>query len=691
MHKTQFAGLTAPDEGDPALMVDGGTFATRNPDIIDHFLRIGAVSHVHDGHAPMPDPVVAGSAVVGTSGGTIPSGRDLYIGYTLLDKYGGETRISPVTSVSTPPGIPDPSTAITADYEAGAGDMVVGAYYFGITLVDHVGGETVMGPTAFVERPPGDPFGQVNLSGLAAELGPDGADHWRLWRADNGGAFHIIATGTTDTFTDDGINPTDLAAEPPATSQTTGASNMVTVTLPAADEPGLNPAGLGSGFALYVSDDGAFGSPSLYAVLPVASAVTPIVITALNLLTGSPPDVSTSIPGAAKITADEIVGGGGGGGGVGPLEMWPPFQVRQGTTMQGALLAKYALNWSTEDGVAVFGRFFEEADPTWIIGGRDTQVYDNAGANDYVPADWLGDTGDVSWNAGGWVDFDGATGADHAIYLPSAAAGRELLGYMDYSITTDDWDHFFVGAEAVAFGNGYVAVIDRTAGTLSIALITNVSPFGYVVVASIGAAQGYTPPVIGDTGSLVFRQVGNHVWASDSRWTDLIVHFNLGINEAITLHPAQGIFGGKWSAVGAFTSDYIAFSEVPTARELVAAPIIDAAVVETQAVRIYSSSEQLTDVTAFGGTWAVVAGRRAPAYRKFRGHLEIVGSVEGGTPGTSAFSVPTAVTESFAPVNDTTVVAATDTGTTTVTVGADGSVTPNDAGPVHLNISIPLG
>jgi hypothetical protein len=314
MHKTPFAGLTAPDEGDPPLMVDGGTFATRNPDITDHFLRIGAVTHMHDEHPPLPDPLVAASGAVGATGGTIPAGRDLYIGYTLLDKYGGETRISPVVAVSTPPGIPDPSTAITAAYEAGVGNMVVGTYYFGITLVDQVGGETVMGPTAFIERPPGDPLGQINLSGLAAELGPDGADHWRLWRADNGGAFHIIATGTDDTFTDDGINPTDLAAEPPATSETTGASNMVTVTLPdGAAEPGLDPAGLGSGFVLYVSDDGAFGSPSFYTQLPLGSAATPIDITTLDVTTGSPPDVSTAIPGARKITSAEIEGGAGGG------------------------------------------------------------------------------------------------------------------------------------------------------------------------------------------------------------------------------------------------------------------------------------------------------------------------------------------------------------------------------------------
>lgn len=509
-HKTQFAGLTAPDEGDPPLLVDGGTFATRNPDIIDYFLRIGAVDHIHDGHPPLADPIVAASALVDTTGGSVPAGRDLYLGYTLLDKYGGETLISPVVSVSTPPPLADPGTPITAEYEAGTGDMVVGTFYFAVTLVDEVGGETALGPATFIERPPGDTNGQINLTGLAAELGPDAADHWRLWRADNGGEFHIIATGTDDAFTDDGINPTDLAASPPATSATTRATNMVTVTLPAAlDEPGLDPAGFGSGFALYVSDDGAFASPALYGRWPVASAGSAVVITELDLLTGAPPDVSTSIPGAHKITAAELADGspGGPGGGTGPL------------------LANESVEWQQADGGPIarirmvedegnttgtpYGRSdFDDATGLDLLGGEWTTV-DEGGGLTYLEPATAGDTLDA-W---AWLSFGTGTVPDniYKLYQEDFAIVAESVNF-----ATDDWNRIGVG-----FGTGdrsqggIFAVLDRDAGMLRLMVkrMSDVETGGDEANWTELASVSYIAPVVGAKFDLVIQRKGTKVEA----------------------------------------------------------------------------------------------------------------------------------------------------------------------------------
>jgi hypothetical protein len=113
MHRTRFAGLTAPDPDDAALQVDGGSFANRNPDITDFFLSIGAVTHRHDEHLPLASPTHAPSAVVLASGGSIESGTDLYFGWTASDSYGGETILSPPTLVSTTEPAPDPSGVLS--------------------------------------------------------------------------------------------------------------------------------------------------------------------------------------------------------------------------------------------------------------------------------------------------------------------------------------------------------------------------------------------------------------------------------------------------------------------------------------------------------------------------------------------------------------------------------------------------
>jgi hypothetical protein len=306
MHRTRFAGLTAPDPDDAALQVDGGSFANRNPDIIDFFLSIGAVTHRHDEHLPLASPTYAPSAIVIPSGGSIESGTDLYFGWTASDSYGGETILSPPTLVSTTEPAPDPSGVLSGVFVSSAGVMPTGTYTYGITVMDAGGGEGVLGPVVTVQRDPGFASGGVLLSGLTGDLLNDG-DRWRLWRSDNGGPFNLIAVGTLDAFWDYGIDPVDHAATPPLDSSRTRSTSSVQVTLPMASGASGN-AVLGDPHAtainLYLSLDGTFTSPALVGVFPIASAGVTITLTDTFTEPGAPPEVATSIRGANRIDPD---------------------------------------------------------------------------------------------------------------------------------------------------------------------------------------------------------------------------------------------------------------------------------------------------------------------------------------------------------------------------------------------------
>lgn len=304
-HRTPFAGLTAPDANEP-ISVDGGGFVYTNPDIIDRFLRVGAVTHKHDGHLPITDPQLAPSATVFASGGSLPAGQDLYVSYTLLDADGGETLPSEAALVTTIAPLANPTDQIQGSFASGTGDLVTGDYYYALTLVDDSGAETGLGPASLVTRPPGFASGSITLTGLDSQLDPDAAVGWRLWRAINGSDFDLIAIGSDPDYTDDGhvIPNADGSQRPPASNVNTNSTNLLVVTLPTGvQEPAVGSAGV-TQIGLYISLDGAFLNPCLYEVYPVASAGNQVFVQALTLSQGAPPDVSTASRGASQIDPD---------------------------------------------------------------------------------------------------------------------------------------------------------------------------------------------------------------------------------------------------------------------------------------------------------------------------------------------------------------------------------------------------
>lgn len=409
MHRTKFAGLTAPDPDDAALQVDGGSFANRNPDIIDFFLSIGAVTHRHDAHPPLASPQYAPSATISPSGGTIESGLDLYFGWTASDSYGGETVLSPATLVSTVDQAAPPTSTILAEFVSSAGVMPTGTYDYAITVMDAGGGEGVLGPSTTVQREAGFASGQVYLSGLTDDLLNDG-DRWRLWRADNGGPFNLIAVGTTADFVDYGIDPVDHAATPPLDSSRTRATSSVNVTLPEVAGASANAVlqdSHATGFNLYLSLDGTFASPALVAVFPIASAGVTITLTDTFTEPGAPPEVATSIRGANKIDPDfELIDW-----------HWKRPVAASGDLPLGSATASGDVRMVISEGVpytftASGWGVFPDPDSGGGAGGSGVSVF-NTASGTYVPAPeltFLSDTGLVNRTV------DDGSGGQNVIY-----------------------------------------------------------------------------------------------------------------------------------------------------------------------------------------------------------------------------------------------------------------------------------
>lgn len=464
MHISPFAGLTVPDPDDPALSVDGGSFATRNPDLTDHFLRIGCVSHRHDAHLALDDPTIAPSATVIPSGGTIPSDTSVYLGYTVTDLYGGETRLSPVVNVTTPPSMAAPSAAPIVAFDPTGGVMPVGDFGYALTIMDSGGGETTVGPTTTVNRPPGYASGQMQLSGLAAFLVNPG-DRWRLWRSDNGGNLNLIAVGTSDAFTDYGIDPVDHAATPPTGNSSTLSTNMIEFTLPpASGASGEAIFASGSAINVYMSTDGSFITPSLFGTYPMASAGATIDITGITVDPGAPPRISQSIPGAHQIDPDT------------ELIDWH-WKRPVGTAADLPASGNASGDVRVAEDAAVAYIWSDDAWQKWSGGGGGAALYDPT----------------VTYKAGQYAIGGHAHDPGYSIYEFVAASGIGI------DPATDDGSHWF----ELVRGDGMLDGVWAFASGVSVfgPVIRYHSTFNAYNVAIGGAAAPYIPDASGNVGA----------------------------------------------------------------------------------------------------------------------------------------------------------------------------------------------
>jgi hypothetical protein len=300
MRKGTFSGISIL-EGE-GITEAGASFGGQDRSIIDRLLEVGAVTHRHDAHAPLPDPIGPPSAAITASGGAIPADRTIYVGFTLLDSSGGETLLSDVEIETTGAQYDAPTTAPEASADYSAGSLLIGTYHYAITFTDGIGGETSIGPPVLVTRDPGYASGQVHLWGFADALAEADAAGWRLYRATGGGQYDFLAEGTSDTFTDTGAIPLNCAVHPPTLlANSTVGANLLTVVVASGS---ANVSSAATGFNLYLSEDGTFEDPCLYGTYPPSSAGVPIEIPSLLLLQGAPPLVSTALRGANQIDPD---------------------------------------------------------------------------------------------------------------------------------------------------------------------------------------------------------------------------------------------------------------------------------------------------------------------------------------------------------------------------------------------------
>lgn len=301
MRKTLFSGITVlnPDE---SVTTDNGAFIGRDRDTIDRLLEIGAKTHRHDGSLGIGDPVSPMGASAIASAGSISANQTFSLAYTLEDDQGGETLLAPSVTFSTPSPINPPFAAPAGEAVYGAGgDLPVDTYYYAFSFVDAGGGETPIGPAKAVEREPGFPEAKVTLSGMSAPVASAGAAGWRMYRAVGGGDFGYLASGTGNTFLDDGSAQANCDLTPLSDSvNTTNGDNSIIVKLPSADAF----VAKGQNINVYLTNSGDFIGDALLDTFPVSSAGKSVVYPSVNLLSGQPPDVSTSIGGASMIDPD---------------------------------------------------------------------------------------------------------------------------------------------------------------------------------------------------------------------------------------------------------------------------------------------------------------------------------------------------------------------------------------------------
>lgn len=287
MDRTPFAGLTvvAPDE---SIYEDGASFLANNPRFIDYLLRLGAKTHRHDAHPPLPNPAAAPTVAVNT-GGFLPASTTFHVGFTLVDADGGETAVSPIATITTPAAMPAATVPPGVAVASGSG-LPIGTFYYAVTRTDGLGGETTLSPKVAVNL---QTASKITLSGLNALRAGD-AYSLVVYKS-TGGAFYRVAETIADTWVDDGTPCADCTIEPPAVN-TTQAAFLLDVAVPSA------AAASATAVRIYGSQEASFISPSL--VVELASGSLTTQMTRTQFLPGAPPPVSLSKGGANRINPD---------------------------------------------------------------------------------------------------------------------------------------------------------------------------------------------------------------------------------------------------------------------------------------------------------------------------------------------------------------------------------------------------
>lgn len=296
MQKTSL-GLTRLAPGEP-IYADNFSFQDQNPFITNQLLEYAAFRHRHDEHVALANPVDPPTVATAAVGGQIPADATVYVGYTYTDADGGETAMNPEpVTITMDGGLAAPIDAPAAALDHAAGTLLAGSYTYGLTVTDGFGGETALSPTTTVLIPSGNATNEIIISGLVAYVADNGGAGYRLWRRVNGGVWGLVTDGAADTVTDDGTLCLDCTVTPPTSTGSTRGTNALKVTVPAP-----LPAGV-SAFTIYGTLDGTFSSPALLGTFAPDQAGVEQVFTDLEFGEGAPPEETRALPGASKIDA----------------------------------------------------------------------------------------------------------------------------------------------------------------------------------------------------------------------------------------------------------------------------------------------------------------------------------------------------------------------------------------------------
>lgn len=636
---TPFAGLEAIGPGESLTEA----FLDQNPRIIDALLRVGAVTHHHDGHAALADPALDPVVDTNDTGGTIPADLAIYVAYTFVDVDDGETIDSSSVLVTTAGGLTAPGSAPELAVDNVAGTLLTGNYYYAVSVTDGVGGETPLGPTAAISIDPGSATNEIQVTALDTILASvPGAVTWRLWRAIDGGQWEMLNEGATAAFTDDGSHCVDCGLTPP-TGQGTKATNQLLVTVPA-------PADLTriASFNIYASADGTFDGDCLLGNFAADQLGVQQTFSDLTILPGRPPRVSLALPGANRIVADEILGpwkspvataadlpatgnadqdirmteddatlhrwlatdsswhvvGGGGGG-----------------TLQ---LGAAAATWVKLNGDSAIELIGEERFDHFSL------VSDGFDVDGSPPAGWS----NVNLAASGGVETVLASGNSTDIVTYHGSGSDMIVNgeiSLDYTVEIDNY--YRIG---VTFGHGAIGLfgmIDRNNGRLSIKIrrANTGAEADYVELAGVadGGPEGWTLPAVGDGGTLTLTRTHNDLTLNDSR-QDVTVNATVPVGDQATW--GDGIVDTvgqalRWEVAGAFTIDNFMVTRYDTHYQLKVRFTNVFGTVTTFFLVDDTGKAPEVAVTNFGANWQ--AGAAPPSgSRDVSGNIHLRGRIE---------------------------------------------------------------
>jgi len=289
---TPFAGLFQLDADDPFSLEDYLYF--ENEEILDTYLN-AFVTHRHNGAPAVQAFGSAPTLLVTASGGSLLGGVEWFIGITAIDQFGGETIVQ-TASATLPAATNDPTAAPTA--VAGApGTLQLGTYRYGYTQLDG-GGETLISPTTNVSVP---------FNGRVTVTVPSAGLATRIYRSFGAGPLHRLTElpASASAYVDDGSVSVNCDQYPPD-ENTTLSTNKITVTRPAL------PSGAVS-WRVYASEFDFYPSPSQWSyasgqTIDIPSASASVDFTSeIEIISGTPPPVNRTIPGASLIYAVDVL------------------------------------------------------------------------------------------------------------------------------------------------------------------------------------------------------------------------------------------------------------------------------------------------------------------------------------------------------------------------------------------------